>query len=166
MAKGERRDLPALALRPVEGSGGLLDGIVAQHGIGFTFGLDAKNIRFAESSPSGGAMSLYQVQKMLYQLNRDNAVKARFRDDREGLLDEYDLSEEERRALAEGDIGLLYVLGVNGQILMHFAAYLGIEWFDYLDRMREGVERHGPVRAGVYAMTGGGARFTPEEQHR
>lgn len=111
-------------------------------------------------------MSLYQVQKMLYQLNRDDGVKARYHKDRDGLLDEYDLTEEERRALAEGDIGLLYVLGVNGQILMHFAAFLGIEWFDYLDRMREGVKVHGPVRAGVYAMTGGGASFTPEEQHR
>ncbi len=111
-------------------------------------------------------MSLYQVQKMLYQLNRDDSVKARYRQDPEALLDEYELSTEERRALAEGDIGLLYVLGVNGQILMHFAAFLGIEWFDYLERMREGVRVHGPVRAGIYAMTGGGASFTAEERHR
>jgi hypothetical protein len=59
---------------------------------------------------------------------------------------------------------LLYVLGVNGQILMHFAAFLGIEWFDYLDLMRKGIERHGPVRAGVYTMTGGGDSFTAEEK--
>lgn len=107
-------------------------------------------------------MSHYQLQKFLYELNRDDAVKKRFEDDKEGLLSEYDLSDEERNALADGDIGLLYVLGVNGQILMHYAAYLGIEWFDYLDRMRAGVDRHGPVRAGVYAMTGGGESFTPE----
>ena len=31
------------------------------------------------------------------------------------------------------DIGLLYVLGVNGQLLMHFAALHKIEWPDYLD---------------------------------
>ena len=27
--------------------------------------------------------------------------------------------------MIEGDIGLLYVMGVNGQILMHFSARLG-----------------------------------------
>jgi hypothetical protein len=49
---------------------------------------------------------------------------------------------------------------------MHFAAFLGIEWFDYLDLMRAGIDKHGPVRAGVYTMTGGGASFTEEEAHR
>jgi hypothetical protein len=47
----------------------------------------------------------------------------------------------------------MYVLGTNGQLLMHFAAYLGMPWADYLQAMRDGVARHGPVRAGVYAMT-------------
>ena len=56
------------------------------------------------------------------------------------------------------------MLGVNGQILMHFAAFLGIEWFDYLDKMRDGIEDHGEVRDGVYAMTGGGKSYTSEEE--
>jgi hypothetical protein len=111
-------------------------------------------------------MSLYQLQKFLYVLNREPAAQQRYRDDLEGLIAEYALSEEEAQALRDGDIGLLYVLGVNGQILMHYAAFLGIAWFDYLDLMREGIERHGPVRAGVYAMTGGGASFTEEEGSR
>ena len=84
----------------------------------------------------------------------------------EALLGDFDLNDEEANALREGDIGLLYVLGVNGQILMHFAAYLGIEWFDYLDLMRKGIEDHGAVRDGVYTMTGGGESFTTEEKHR
>ena len=29
-----------------------------------------------------------------------------------------------------------------------------IDWADYLQRMREGIETHGPVREGVYAVTG------------
>ncbi|MEL7207315.1 MAG: hypothetical protein AAGK32_03625 [Actinomycetota bacterium] len=37
---------------------------------------------------------------------------------------------------------------------MHFAAFHQIEWADYLQRMRDGIDRHGPVREGVYAMTG------------
>lgn len=108
-------------------------------------------------------MSLYQVQKFLYHLNRDDMIKSRYHDDLPTLLDGYDLTEEERKALIDGDIGLLYVLGVNGQILMHYAALLKIEWFDYLEMMRQGVRDHGPVRDGVYAMTGGGKAFSPED---
>ena len=55
--------------------------------------------------------------------------------------------------VARPDIGLLFHLGVNGQILMHFAAFHQIEWQDYLQRMRDGIAEHGPVREGVYAMT-------------
>ena len=109
-------------------------------------------------------MSLYQLQKLLYNLNRDERVKAEFRRDRQAVIADYQLTPEERDAVADGDIGLLYVLGVNGQILMHYAAFLNIEWFDYLDLMRAGVEAHGPVRDGVYAMTGGGQSFTVEGQ--
>jgi hypothetical protein len=36
---------------------------------------------------------------------------------------------------------------------MHFAALLGMPWADYIEAMREGVRRYGPVRAGIYAMT-------------
>lgn len=98
-------------------------------------------------------MSLYQLSKLLYTLNRDDAAKQRFRSDAESFASEFDLGEEERRAVIERDIGLIYVLGVNGQILMHFGALCGIEWSDYLQRMRDGVAKHGPVRAGIYAMT-------------
>lgn len=111
-------------------------------------------------------MSLYHLQKFLYVLNRDAAAQAQYKSDVESLLADYDLTDEEADALREGDIGLLYVLGVNGQILMHFAAFLGIEWFDYLDLMRKGIEKHGPVRDGVYTMTGGGASFTEEGRKR
>jgi len=98
-------------------------------------------------------MSLYQLQKFLFDINRDRDLQRRFRADRPGVLERYHLSGEERRALEAGDIGLLYVLGANGQLLMHYAAFLGMPWADYLAAMRAGVSRHGPVRAGVYAMT-------------
>ena len=111
-------------------------------------------------------MSLYYLQKFLYRLNRDEPAQKRYQSDLDGLLSEFDLTDEEATALREGDIGLLYVLGVNGQILMHYAAFLGIEWFDYLEMMREGIKKHGPVRAGVYTMTGGGQSFTAEEKQQ
>jgi Aromatic-ring-opening dioxygenase LigAB, LigA subunit len=97
-------------------------------------------------------MSLYYVQKVLYQLNRDPGIRKRFQSDRAAVLDEYELAADERAALLEGDVGLLYVMGVNGQILMHYAALLGQPWDVYIKAMKDGVAKHGPVRAGLYSM--------------
>ncbi len=99
-------------------------------------------------------MSLYQVQKLIYQLNRDPRTQDRYLRERDAVLAEYELTDEERQAITQPDIGLLYVLGVNGQLLMHFAALHKIEWTDYLERMRQGLKTHGAVREGVYAATG------------
>jgi len=97
-------------------------------------------------------MSLYYVQKFLYHLNRDVGLQTRFMQDPEPILADYTLTDEEQKAILAPDIGLLYVLGVNGQILMHYAALHKFPWPDYLEAMREGVRQHGPVREGIYAM--------------
>ena len=100
-------------------------------------------------------MSLYAVQKFLYELNRSDQMQARYTADPATELAPFDLTAEEITALTNPDIGKLFHLGVNGQILMHFAAFHQIEWQDYLQRMRDGIAKHGPVREGVYAMTTG-----------
>ena len=100
-------------------------------------------------------MSLYYLQKLLYQLNRDPALQERFNVDREGVLADYTLDEEEYNAVQQEDIGLLYILGVNGQILMHFAAMCGYAWPEYIQAMRDALAEHGNVRAGIYATTDG-----------
>ncbi len=103
-------------------------------------------------------MSLYGVQKFLFRLNRSEALQRAYLADRRGELAQYaltdELTDEEVSALVAPDIGLLFHLGVNGQILMHFAAFHQIEWADYLQQMRDGITTYGPVREGVYAMTG------------
>ena len=102
-------------------------------------------------------MSLYQVQKLLYQLNRDPGVQTRYREEPDDLLADYKLTDDERRWLRDGEIGELYIHGVNGQILMHFAALLGHEWNEYIDAMKGGLAKHGQVRDGIYrAVDGGG----------
>ena len=101
-------------------------------------------------------MSLYAVQKLLYHLNRDAGVQARFREDLDGLLEDYKLTDEERSWIREGDVGELYIHGVNGQILMHFAAMLGMEWNDYIQAMKDGLSEHGQVRDGIYRAVDGG----------
>ncbi len=95
-------------------------------------------------------MSLYYVQKLIFQLNRDPSVRKRFDESIEDLLADYELTEEERRGIREPDIGLLYVMGVNGQLLMHYAALRGFEWNAYMDAMRQGERKYGPVRVGLY----------------
>ncbi len=99
-------------------------------------------------------MSLYYLQKVMFELNRDAHVRKRFDADFGDLLRDYDLTGEEVRALTELDIGLLYVLGVNGQLLMHYAALAGLEWEEYKQAMRDGIEKHGQIRAGLYAKVG------------
>jgi hypothetical protein len=95
------------------------------------------------------------MQKFLFDINRDPAVQKRFLAEPTQILAVYDLTPEEREAIIAGDIGLLYVLGANGQLLMHYAALLGMEWSAYIAAMRDGVRKYGPVRAGLYAMTTG-----------
>ena len=100
-------------------------------------------------------MSLYYVQKLLYNLNRDEALQKQFFADKDSVLSAYKLNDEETEALRKPDIGLLYILGVNGQILMHYAAMCGYAWPEYIKAMRDALDEHGNVRAGLYVATDG-----------
>lgn len=99
-------------------------------------------------------MSLYYVQKFLFEFNRDEAAQQRYTEDPVAALEGFDLTDEELEALVQPDFGKLFHLGVNGQILMHFGAFHQVPWPDYLAQLAAGVEQHGPVREGVYAVTG------------
>ena len=101
-------------------------------------------------------MSLYALQKLIYELNRDPAVQDAFTADKECVLARYRLTGEEAGAVRGDDIGKLYVLGVNGQILMHFAAWRGLSWDEYIQAMKDGLAKYGPVRGGLYAAVDGG----------
>ena len=57
-------------------------------------------------------MSLYPVQKSLSALNRDPRSHA-YPADREEATRRFELTDEERAALDEADIGLLFHLGVT-----------------------------------------------------
>ena len=100
-------------------------------------------------------MSLYNLQKLMFELNRDEDLQEKFRADKGAVLEKYELTGEELAAINEEDVGLLYILGVNGQILMHFAALCGYAWPDYIQAMRDALQVHGNVRAGIYATTDG-----------
>ena len=101
-------------------------------------------------------MSLYYVQKLLYQLNRDPAVRERYEADFGKLLADYELTDEEIAAIRKPDIGELYIMGVNGQLLMHYAALNGYAWDDYIQAMKDALAEHGNVKAGLYVSLDGG----------
>jgi hypothetical protein len=100
-------------------------------------------------------VSLYDVQKLIYQLNRDPALRVRYGAEAEAVLAEYNLTDEEQNAMRKPDIGLLYVMGVNGQLLMHYAAFRGYEWTQYIEAMKAGERQYGPVRTGLYTRAEG-----------
>lgn len=77
-------------------------------------------------------MSLYGVQKLLYHLNKDAATRLRFAQEHDALLAEYVLTQDERRALAEADVGRLHLMGVHPLLLAPFAGRSGLKWPDYL----------------------------------
>jgi hypothetical protein len=65
-------------------------------------------------------MSLYQMQKFLFDINRDPGGAAANSSPTALPCSSYELTPEERGAIVGGDIGLIYVLGANGQLLMHY----------------------------------------------
>ena len=102
-------------------------------------------------------MSLYALQKLIYELNRDPRVQDEYVRDREAVLARFRLSDEEAEAIRNDDIGLLYILCVNGQILMHFAAWRCLAWDEYIQAMKDALAKHGQVRGGIYAAVDGGS---------
>ena len=70
-------------------------------------------------------MSLYQVQKVLFQTNNSPEMAELFKCDPVGFLDHYDLLPEERRALMEGDVGALYAMRAHPLLLAPFGSRIG-----------------------------------------
>jgi len=81
-------------------------------------------------------MSLDEVQKLLFHVNREPKMFDRFLRERETLIAEYRLTEEEQRALWETDFRSLYEMGVHSLLLGPLAATLGLSFPDYLAILR------------------------------
>ena len=88
-------------------------------------------------------MSLYAVQKLLFQLNNEVATRKRFAAERDALLAEYALTEEERRAFIDADVGRLHLMGAHPLLLAPFAGRSGLKWPDYLAALKRAREKAG-----------------------
>ena len=81
-------------------------------------------------------MSVYALQKLIREINRNPEVRARFFKAPEHVVMDYELSGGERDALVARDYGAMYRLGVHGLLLRPFSILHAVSERDYLDAIR------------------------------
>ena len=81
-------------------------------------------------------MSLYQLQKLIYHVNRDPAQRERYRQDPAAFVKGYELSEAESAALLNVDVRMLYTMGVHSLLLRPFTLLNKISNEDYAKALK------------------------------
>lgn len=71
-------------------------------------------------------MSLYAVQKVIFQLKKDKALQQAFKADANAALAGFELTDVERAALAGGDLAALYGMGVHPLLCAPYSRFMGI----------------------------------------
>lgn len=85
-------------------------------------------------------MSIYYVHKVCHLIDKDPAFKQRVKDDPEGALEQFRLTDEERTALLKGDVARLHALGAHGFVLGRMPRHgvFGLNQELYIGRMKGG----------------------------
>lgn len=83
-------------------------------------------------------MTVFAVNYLCRELLRDHAFRAAMKADPAKALSGLDLTEDERRALLAGDVGMLFRMGVNGFLMGYLARFevCGLNVQSYNERMR------------------------------
>ena len=81
-------------------------------------------------------MSVYQVQKLLFNLHNDLELREAYKRHREEVLGRYDLDDSERRALLQPDVGSLYRMGTHTYLLWAYAGLMGVGREAYFKQIR------------------------------
>ncbi len=76
-------------------------------------------------------MSLYQLQKLIYHVNRDAERREHYRQDAGAFTKKYDLTEDERAAILNVDVRALYTMGVHSLLLRPFTLLNRVSNEDY-----------------------------------
>lgn len=76
-------------------------------------------------------MSLYQLQKLMFEVNRNPERREEYRKDAAAFAERYDLTPEEKEAVSRLDIRVLYQRGVHSLLLRPFTLLHGISNEDY-----------------------------------
>lgn len=82
-------------------------------------------------------MSVYGVQKLIRDVNRNPGIRARFFEEPEAVAASYPLTQAESAALVDRDFGALYRLGVHGLLLRPFSILHEVSESEYLSAIRE-----------------------------
>jgi hypothetical protein len=82
-------------------------------------------------------MSLYQVNKLLRDLNCSAALAQRCRSDPDALLQSYDLTPEERDAVKGWQVRKLYDMGANPLLLLVSSMATGMDIRQYVQALNE-----------------------------
>jgi hypothetical protein len=81
-------------------------------------------------------MSLYQLQKLIYHVNRDPAQRERYRQDPVAFVRSYELTEEESKAAVSVDVRVLYSMGVHSLLLRPFSLFHKVSNEDYAKALK------------------------------
>ena len=81
-------------------------------------------------------MSRFETEKACFALRRDEGLAA-FKQDPDAFLSAFDLTDAERRAIREGDIGFLYTHDVLFGALEPMARLFKYDQEEYVRRLRQ-----------------------------
>jgi Aromatic-ring-opening dioxygenase LigAB, LigA subunit len=81
-------------------------------------------------------MSLYQLQKLIYHVNRDPSQRERYRRDAAAFIKGYELTGEEANAALTVDVRALYAMGVHSLLLRPFSLLHKISNEDYAKALK------------------------------
>jgi hypothetical protein len=82
-------------------------------------------------------MSLYQVNKLLRDINCSMELAHRCQSDPEAVLQQYDLTDEEREAIKGWRVRKLYDMGANPLLLLVYSMAIGKDIRTYVAAMNE-----------------------------
>jgi Aromatic-ring-opening dioxygenase LigAB, LigA subunit len=84
-------------------------------------------------------MSTYAVHKVAQLLRKDSGFAERMRDDPASTIAEFPLTDQERQAILNGDVGRLAELGAHGYLLGAFAQQqvVGVTMANYVQRIHD-----------------------------
>jgi len=81
-------------------------------------------------------MSLYQLQKLIYHVNRDSAQREGYRQDPAAFVKNYELTDDEARAALAVDVRALYSMGVHSLLLRPFTLLHKVSNDDYAKALK------------------------------
>lgn len=81
-------------------------------------------------------MSLYEVQRLFYELGVNRELHDRFQADRAAVLEAYELTAEERAAILDLNVARLSEMGVHPILLLQYARSQKMPTDDFVRLLR------------------------------